>query len=459
MSDATRAAPPQGAGSPAPTPPRRPGWSQRLFGDLNPFRLFGGILLAILVIASAACAVVFFAAAQFQARVAELSLNGAPMTIWRVDEFRGEFKDWAADIRKFREGIAQDRINLANDQQKNLVLDAEQQNAQSRLEGDARSLQQRIIAASPQAAGPTPPSTAELSGIMTQIELLLTQDELQKRFGEDFASLKKRYAENEDLRADVKIREAKVKGYVIWIAALEDHRKERVEAAAKLFGESNAAAAPELVERIVNITAELNSLSGIWHGIIYRTALWTNDMLVLLLLISMGVLGSALNLLAVFIANEQESLSFGEYPLRLAFGAVLAIVMFIVAKAGVPILADTSKMGGNAPLNPYFISLLAIVSGLMSDRAMGTIRNVATSLLQSVGGADYSQRYSRVALDDALQAASRDLDGLAALLGTSAEDARKLFSGTDAVPPDRQKLISAYLNRPIRDLFSDLPAG
>jgi hypothetical protein len=171
------------------------------------------------------------------------------------------------------------------------------------------------------------------------------------------------------------------------------------------------------------------------------------------------VLGSALNLLAVFIANEQESLSFGEYPLRLAFGAVLAIVMFIVAKAGVPILADTSKMGGNAPLNPYFISLLAIVSGLMSDRAMGTIRNVATSLLQSVGGADYSQRYSRVALDDALKAASRDLDGLAALLGTSAEDTRKLFSGTDAVPPDRQKLISAYLGQPIRELFSDLPAG
>jgi hypothetical protein len=288
VSDAANAVQPREAGSAGSTPPQRLRWSQRLFGDLNPFRLFGGILLGILVIASAACAVVFFAAAQFQARVAELSLNGAPMTIWRVDEFRGEFKDWAADIRKLREGIAQDRINLANDQQKNLVLDAEQQNAETRLGDDARSLQQRIIAASPQAAGPTPPSTSDLSGIMTQIELLLAQDELQKRFGEDFAGLKKRYAENQDLRAQVKIRVAKIKGYTVWIAALEEHRKERVEAAAKLFGESNAAAAPELVERIVNITAELNSLSSIWRGIIYRTALWTNDMLVLLLLISMA---------------------------------------------------------------------------------------------------------------------------------------------------------------------------
>jgi hypothetical protein len=271
--------------------------------------------------------------------------------------------------------------------------------------------------------------------------------------------LRKRQVGNEDLRAAGKTREARILGYETWIAALEERRKDRVDAGSRLFGESNTAAAPELVERIINATAELNSLHDIWGSIIYRTALWTNDMLVLLLLISMGVLGSALNLLAVFIANERESLSFGEYPLRLAFGAVLAIVMFIIAKAGVPILADTSKIGGNAPLNPYFISLLAVVSGLMSDRSMSTIRNVASSLLTSVGGADYSPRYSRIVLDDALKTANRDVDGLAQLLGVSAEDTKKLFSGNDKVPPDQQKLISAYLGRPVRELFSDLPAG
>jgi hypothetical protein len=201
------------------------------------------------------------------------------------------------------------------------------------------------------------------------------------------------------------------------------------------------------------------SLSNIWGGVIYSIALWTNDMLVLSLLISMGVLGSALNLLAAFISNDRDSLSFGEYPLRLAFGAVLAIVMFIIAKAGVPILADTGKIGGNAPLNPYFISLLAVVSGLMSDRSMATIRNVASSLLQRVGGADYSQRYSRVVLDEALKPANREVDGLAQLLEISADDTRKLFSGNDKISPDQQKLIGAYLGRPLRELFSDLPAS
>jgi hypothetical protein len=84
---------------------------------------------------------------------------------------------------------------------------------------------------------------------------------------------------------------------------------------------------------------------------------------------------------------------------------------------------------------------------------------VASSLLRGVGGADYSPRYSRVVSDDVLKTANRDIDGLAQLLGTSVDDTKKLFSGKDKVPPDQQRLISAYLNQPIRELFSDLPAN
>jgi hypothetical protein len=229
----------------------------------------------------------------------------------------------------------------------------------------------------------------------------------------------------------------------------------------RLFGATSSDIAPEVVERVVNVTAELEALSRIWRGSIYKVALWSNDMLVLLLVISMGILGSALHLLAVFVKNEtggpDESLSFGEYPLRLAFGAVTAIVVFIVAKAGIPILADTAKLGGGAPINPYFVSFLAIVSGLMSDRAFEAIRGMATNLLR--GGGDLSQRYTRANLDEALKQAGRPIDGLAQVLGLSAEDTKKLFSGRDLVPPDRQRLISAYLNQPVRDLFSDMPAA
>lgn len=74
----------------------------RYLGDFRPVRVLGGFVLILLVAVSAASAVTFFAAAQFQSRIAELSLNGAPLTIWRVDQFREDFKNWPEAIRKLR---------------------------------------------------------------------------------------------------------------------------------------------------------------------------------------------------------------------------------------------------------------------------------------------------------------------------------------------------------------------
>lgn len=444
--------------NPASQPEKREGWVKRGFRDIKPLRVIGGLILALLVIVAATSAVMFFAAAQLQSRISELNLNGVPLTIWRVAAFGDEFDDWAAQIQKLRSDIEKDQRNLALDQRKNLAMAADQEAAAQRISEDALALRQKIEAAANIARAPMA-QIPDLAELITATELLLSTDDLRARFGDEMVSIKKRYGENRDLRTYVKSGDADLKGFQTWIDSEIAQRKERVDAAARLFGETNTTVAPEVVERIVNITAELKALRRIWDSRVYSVALWTNDMLVLLLLISMGVLGSALNLLALFFTDDSDSLSFGEYPLRLAFGAVLAIVMFIIAKAGVPILADTTKIGGNAPLNPYFISLLAVISGLMSDRAMGTIRNVATTVLQGIGGADFSPRYSRIVIDDALKAASRDIDGLARLLGIKPEDTRQLFSGNDAISPDRQKLISAYLGQSPRDLFSDLPAG
>ena len=49
-------------------------------------------------------------------------------------------------------------------------------------------------------------------------------------------------------------------------------------------------------------------------------------------------------------------------------------MIFIVTKAGVPVIADASKLGGDAPINPYFVSFLAIISGLMSENAIAFIQ-------------------------------------------------------------------------------------
>ena len=71
----------------------------------------------------------------------------------------------------------------------------------------------------------------------------------------------------------------------------------------------------------------------------------------LVLVVLMGILGSSLQLThQLFVRNETESI--GVYALRLSLGAT-ALVIFIVVKAGVPIVADASKLGGDTPINPY----------------------------------------------------------------------------------------------------------
>jgi hypothetical protein len=436
----------------------KPNWARRVFGDFNPLRVAGGFLLAVLVVGAAASAVIFFAATQFQSRISELALNGAPLTIWRVDAFRVEFKDWRKDIRSLRASLNENQDHLTVVKQKIIARKVVQGNEEIALSDAAFALARKVLAAS---AAPARAAGSDISGskILTEIELMLTTDDLRTRFGSELNALRERFSKLQSSSNDIDKEVADTESAEIQIKALDTRLKERIDSAGKLFGAANTALATELVERIINVSSELESLSEIWGRVIYSAALWTNDMLVLLLLISMGILGSALNLLAIFFTNDKDSLSFGEYPLRLAFGAVLAIVMYIIAKAGVPILADTTRLGGTAPLNPYFISLLAVVSGLMSDRAMGTIRNVATNLLQSVGGGDFSSRYTQVDLDAALTAAKRDIDGLARVLGIKSEEVKKLFSGNDTVTPDRQKLIAAYLGRPIRELYSDIPAN
>jgi hypothetical protein len=433
---------------------------KRWFGEFDPLRVTGGTILGLLVVVAAGFAVTFFSAAQFQSRVGELSLNGAPLTIWRVDKFRGEFQRSSQQIFSLREEVTELRFKKARQASSLALLKAEQAASDTSLFSGMLSLRARMMAGDPAApvGGATPGS---LHDAMTDIEQQLERMPLDRRqqFADEAQSLRASYQNWNDRLANIGSVTAAIGGYDSQIETFERQIKETAGSAAKLFGATTNDVAPEVTERIISITAELDALHGIWRSWIYGVALWTTDMVVLLLLISMGVLGSSLNLLAVFLVRDNEAMSFGEYPLRLAYGAVTAIVMFIIAKAGIPILADASKLGSSAPLNPYFISLLAVISGLMSDRAMDSIRSIATSILQTVGGSDFSRRYARLSIDDATKDTGRTLAGMSRTLGQSEDDTTKLFSGTDTVSPNQQKLISAYLDRPIRELFSDLPAS
>ena len=88
--------------------------------------------------------------------------------------------------------------------------------------------------------------------------------------------------------------------------------------------------------------------------------------------------------------------------LRLFYGGVTALVVYLVAKASVPIITDTSRTGGQSPLNPYFISFVGIMSGLVSERAMRSLRNMGEGIFSNGGLVDTTPRYATPMLTTAV---------------------------------------------------------
>jgi hypothetical protein len=181
------------------------------------------------------------------------------------------------------------------------------------------------------------------------------------------------------------------------------------------------------------------------------------DVLALSLVILMGMLGSSLQMLMSFYRYGRAE-PVGWYFLRLSAGAITALVIFIVAKAGVPVIADASRLSGDAPINPYFVSFLAIISGLLSERAVISVQNQGERLFGATDGEP--DRYARPEVEKQLTAQNLPMKTLAEYLGRPEDDAAAIIKGDQKASPEQQRTISVYLRQEQRDLFTDIaPKG
>src|SRR5262249_28735805 len=156
------------------------------------------------------------------------------------------------------------------------------------------------------------------------------------------------------------------------------------------------------------------------------------DILTLALVIAMGVLGSALQMTyALFKRNHVEKP--GAYFLRLSVGAITALVIFIVAKAGVPIIADASRMGGDAPISPYFVSFLAIISGLLSENAILSVQTQGARFFAQEAPAEPA-RWARRDLREAFKQANRDPGKIKRLLDADDGQFDAWVTGKEPMP-------------------------
>jgi hypothetical protein len=198
--------------------------------------------------------------------------------------------------------------------------------------------------------------------------------------------------------------------------------------------------------------SQLNTLNGSGFGILGTFATTEPDFLTLLLVLAMGTLGGTLHLAKLYI--EGSNTTFGYFLFRPFLGAIAALVIFVVARTGVFIIAEPGNQSKGAPLSPFFISFVAIVSGLLAEQAIAKIQGLGSSWFQD-SVADATDRYAlRVAEEAATQ--NKTQEQFQKLAGLDDSEAQALFDGQAKVKASTQKLVSVWLAKPVRDLFTDM---
>ena len=175
------------------------------------------------------------------------------------------------------------------------------------------------------------------------------------------------------------------------------------------------------------------------------------ELLTLILTLSMGGLGSVIYLTRALFDPSQKR-PFIWYFSRPFLGMVTALAIFVLVKSGQIVFSSTSGPGIFNSLNPFFISFLAIISGLLSEQAYEKIEAAGQAFFKVE-----KQQGSRFAirLREFLEEEGKKTEELAEFLNVPRDTLEKWIREEQAVPEEGQKIIAAFLRKPARTVFTD----
>jgi hypothetical protein len=198
-----------------------------------------------------------------------------------------------------------------------------------------------------------------------------------------------------------------------------------------------------------------------------------SDMLTLILVLAMGALGGTIHLTRIYFYGYDSGSSEASVNLRPSYylfrpllGAITALSIYILVKSGVLVIsAPTPGMEGTR-VSPYFISFLGIISGLLAEQALDTIQSAGNRWFVTSNRTGMPRwayglgaELGHPEREGVTLSAEEDkrLKDLRSILDVSETEFEAWLKETDPVPHQHQKTISAFLNKPERELFSDIP--
>jgi hypothetical protein len=414
------------------------------------------VLLVILTLVISFFAVIVLSCTLTQGRMSSLTIDGVSLSVWKLNAIQ---QDWFIARKRIK-----DEQSALTEAQLKLT---ETNSLKSVTNEKAKSAQAALLAVLEQANFHLRPIDKSLAedisgkGVIEQVsrlqtasgELLKDHPELKPLFDQiaaDYAA----YIPAQDSAANARFENDAAKAKV---ADILDQTKRSNQQIETLFGSVKSNLDDAGRAKIENALYEITPIPGPIGRFMNGLLTSPPEVLALSLVILMGILGSLLQIVHSFFRNDssEESDGYGIYFVRIAAGGVTALVIFIVAKAGVPIVADASRLGGDAPISPYFISFLAIVSGLLSEQAIASVEARGAQFFPANPVTDI-QRWVR---DDLTQKASSNGNSIAEVAGFLDLDPKAtadILDGSEPATGAQQRTIATYLHGSIRDFFTDI---
>ena len=175
---------------------------------------------------------------------------------------------------------------------------------------------------------------------------------------------------------------------------------------------------------------------------------------ILIITVSLGLLGSVLRVTRYFFEDDRDNK--GEawpwYVLRPFLGAITALAILMLVKAGQLTISNTSVGAEGSELNPFLVAFLAIVSGFLSVQAHDRIYVAGSTLFGNRTDPQNRDRYLR----EFPKLEKLTIKRLAELLDVRQDKVEDWFSLESPVPHKYQRAIATWLDDSERTLFTDV---
>lgn len=425
-----------------------------------------GIWLFFLYVVTIIISILMLSSYQIQARMQYVEVSGARLSIWRLIELSSVYAVEKNDLEQRQILLTRKQAELAGVESRIRELDAQYTPVFDTFYKDVGTFKARYRVT---VRGATfVPLEAHGSSVKVLFEDLRAQVDVE-RLGEDlkpvWLKLEEDHLTGDDLFRTIsgakRNREEKIREITGLLEGLQTASTKIQRGVFGIVNESEPYKSLEEDQKILlqDAVSEFSSLKNILWKLPYTLSIMPAEILVLFLVLAMGVLGSTIFITQLYFRRDKyqgrydEDLNMAFFFSRPWFGAITALSIYVLAKAGVLFLTDPSTQSGQTTLSPFFISFIAIISGLFSEQAIQAIKTAADKWFRNQ--AITAERWG-VGLAEALERSGRDKKQFAEISGLPLDTVEAWFREDKPVSQDMQEILSIWLETPVRHLFTDL---